>query len=715
MMPLHRFLFSTLSSLFPAMVLADAMVHHDMQIQLVPAEARIHVVDHITLPDDQPHPLWLHRAMKPRVEGGTLSADTIKNLLSGTPLKRYTLQSSDGRTVTLDYAGKIHAPLETHNESMGKRRRMTSGIIDGDGVFLDGNSGWYPQIPNTLQTFSMKVHVPKGWLAVSQGEGPALEPNDNHQTVRWRVDRPQDDIYLVAAPFRLYRERKATPETQVYLRETDDALARRYLNATHRYIALYSRLIGPYPYAKFALVENFWETGYGMPSFTLLGPQVIRLPFILYSSYPHEILHNWWGNGVYVDYAHGNWSEGLTAYLADYALKERRGTGAVYRREALQRYASFVGKEKDFPLSAFRSRHSGASQAVGYDKALMVFHMLRRRIGDKIFIAGLRRFYQDNLFKQAGFDDLRTAFETVSGTSLTSFFRQWIQRVGAPALAVEDTKVEKAGTGFQVKARLVQTQSSAPFVLRVPVVLYREGTHPLREHITMTGRESRILLKSHTRPMRLDIDPAFDLFRQLAPGEAPPVLNDMFGAARGLILLPAKAPRPLLQAYQQLAKDWKRGQPGLHIIRDDQLDRLPNDRPVWLLGRDNRFIPRLSVGTTDKAYSIGPDGVEIEGEHVTTGDNSVALVIRAPQTAQSIAWIAGKDASHIAGLSHKLPHYGKYSYVVFQGDDGPALKRKGTWPVIHSPLKITLSQDVTNIPSTTTPDRRILLNSIPSP
>ena len=66
---------------------------------------------------------------------------------------------------------------------------------------------------------------------------------------------------------------------------------------------LTAAFIGPYPYDKFALVENFWETGYGMPSFTLLGPEIIRFPFILHSSFPHEILHNWWGNSVFVDYA----------------------------------------------------------------------------------------------------------------------------------------------------------------------------------------------------------------------------------------------------------------------------------------------------------------------------------------------------------------------------------------------------------------------------
>ena len=128
---------------------------------------------------------------------------------------------------------------------------------------------------------------------------------------------------------------------------------------------MYRGLIGPYPYGKFALVENFWETGYGMPSFTLLGPQIIRFPFILSSSYPHEILHNWWGNSVFVDYETGNWCEGLTAYMADHLIQEQRGKGDEYRRDTLQKYRDYVRDGRDFPLTEFRSRHSAATEAVG--------------------------------------------------------------------------------------------------------------------------------------------------------------------------------------------------------------------------------------------------------------------------------------------------------------------------------------------------------------
>lgn len=174
------------------------------------------------------------------------------------------------------------------------------------------------------------------------------------------------------------------------------------------YVAMYQKLLGDYPYSKVALVENFWETEYGMPSFTLLGGSVLRLPFILTTSYPQEILHNWWGHGVFVAREGGNWSERLTAYLADHLVADQHGDGAAYRQEALQKYADDAARSKDFPLSAFRERHSPATEAVGYGKALMFFHMMRRDIGDDHFLKGLRTLYSGRKFQRASFDDVRS-------------------------------------------------------------------------------------------------------------------------------------------------------------------------------------------------------------------------------------------------------------------------------------------------------------------
>ena len=107
-----------------------------------------------------------------------------------------------------------------------------------------------------------------------------------------------------------------------YMFPKSNHLSQSYLDAIAKYISQYEALFGPYPFDKFAVVENFFSTGYGFPSYTLLGSRVIRLPFIIHTSLGHEIAHCWWGNGVYVDYAQGNWSEGLTTYVSDVRFKE---------------------------------------------------------------------------------------------------------------------------------------------------------------------------------------------------------------------------------------------------------------------------------------------------------------------------------------------------------------------------------------------------------
>ena len=307
---------------------------------------------------------------------------------------------------------------------------------------------------------------------------------------------------------------------------------------TSRCIAAFS---GPYPYSKFALVENFWETGYGMPSFTLLGEQIIRFPFILTSSYPHELLHNWWGNGVFVDFAGGNWCEGLTAYLADHLIAEQRGQGADHRRAILQRVTNYVTPENDFPLSRFQSRHDAVTEAVGYGKTAMVFNMLREKVGDAQFIKALQAFYRDNRFREASFDDIRKSFEAVSGLDLRPFFDQWVKEVGTPELKLDSA----AGRGQRLDITLSQVQPGRLFALDVPVVIETDKGVETRT-VSMPSDRARVDVSFDLQgtAQRVEIDPQFQVYRRLSPFEIPPSLSKAFGAKKVLIVMSAhSAPR----------------------------------------------------------------------------------------------------------------------------------------------------------------------------
>ena len=126
-----------------------------------------------------------------------------------------------------------------------------------------------------------------------------------------------------------------------YLFFENRQLSPRYLQATQHYLKRYTNLFGDYPFDGFAVVENFFPTGYGFPSFTLLGSRVLRLPFIPDTSLRHEVAHCWWGNGVFVDPAEGNWCEGLTTYMADYLSKEEHSFSSLQFSNSFETWRSY--------------------------------------------------------------------------------------------------------------------------------------------------------------------------------------------------------------------------------------------------------------------------------------------------------------------------------------------------------------------------------------
>lgn len=698
-------------SLIPLMLLPSLLwaaellplVHHDLSVKILPSEHYIQVDDQIELPQPvKSFTFALHAELTARLatSGGTLTE--MGQASTSVPSKIYQLSfAQPSRTVKLSYAGEINHPVVTDRPDLiGSRPSGTPGLISEEGVFLSASALWYPVIEHHMLSFTLRVSLPDGWLAVSQGTRLA--------ETGWQEHAPQDDIYLIAGNFTVYRDSTAPIEAQVYLRAADAKLAQRYLQSTSYYIDLYQKLIGPYPYQKFAMVENFWESGYGMPSFTLLGPRVLRFPFILHSSYPHEILHNWWGNGVYVNYQKGNWSEGLTSYLADHLIKEQQGEGANYRRDTLQKYADFVHDGDDFPLTAFRGRHGDVSQAVGYGKTLMLFHMLRLKLGDLAFIDGLRTFYRDNLHHSASFDELRAAFEAASNQQLGAFFAQWTHSTGAPDLQISEVELQRDAENYRVSFVLQQRQPGQLFDIEVPVAIQTAAEEASIFRLSLKERSQRFELTLQSTPLRLVVDPDFDMFRQLASGETPSALSQLFGAEKITLILPSAASRPMQKALREVAASWKGYWEKADMVWDDELETLPEKGAILLFGTMNRFAAGFLQQLSEQAVSLTEQQLNIGNDSFTT--ENLSFVLTAPHTtdvdnAMGLLAIGPVDAA--SGLARKLPHYGKYSFAIFKGDE-PNNILKGQWQPSHSALSIVLDTH-RPMPTLRTPSRTPLM------
>jgi hypothetical protein len=323
----------------------------------------------------------------------------------------------------------------------------------------------------------------------------------------------------------------------------------------------------------------------------------------------------------------------------------------------------------------------------------MFFHMLRRRLGDDAFRSGLRTFYGQNLSRIASFDDLRRAFESSAGISLERFFDQWLSRKGAPRLQVQGVSLARNGDDYLLRGTLRQTQQEDAFVLDVPLAVTLEGKDEAVEAVVpMTSRSASFELRFREAPRRLDVDPSFDVFRRLDPLEIPPALTMAFGADKALVLLPSAADADTLDGYRELALSLGRTGPGsVEVMTDDELEKLPPDRSVWLLGWENRLLPEMLRTLDGHGISVGDSTVLLGKSELPREDHAFVLTARHPSNPSlALLWIAAGNPEAIPGLGRKLPHYHKYSYLAFSGAE-PENVAKGRWPVKESPLTIDLS------------------------
>jgi aminopeptidase N len=640
-------------------------VHHDLKVELEPSSRFAKIEDtirintshknceslafylHADLKLDQIPQGWQVQSVESKQGAPRLvKIETIKNRSSICP---------ETFSMTLKYSGVL----------------FDSDSDDTAGFIFTSASYFYPQIiaDSSLVNFDMQVSLPEPWQAVSQGQRTRNEISGNRRIVSWSSLHPSEEIYLIGNRFHVYEAEHNGLSLYAFLLQEEKELAERYLETAKGYIDFYSRLIGPYPYEKFALVENSRQTGYGMPSFTLMGSRIIRFPFILHSSYPHEILHNWWGNGVFPRMDEGNWSEGLTAYLADHLLMELNGKGAPYRFQEMMKFSNYVNVENDFPLSEFSYRDSMSSQAIGYAKLLMVFHMLRTEIGDENFLKGLKRFYKTYKYRYAGYQDMRRAFEGLSGKELNGFFNQWLQRKGAPKIRLKESSYVANGDRYDLK--VIVEQASPAFRLKLPIAIWSGGSQLGEiQYIKLDTEEQEFRFKLEEEPIAVRLDPYNDVFRLPGDQEAPASLAQTYGSQ----IVTALMPHNDNSGYQKLANSVAKPENNIKGVA-------PNpEGGLWVFGREHPLRENFTEQLKQLGIVMSEKGIQFSDSFYPWVNHSFVFTLnRTDHKKGTMTWLIAGNKESIPGLIRKLPHYGKYGYLVFEGN-APDNRNKGVWP-----------------------------------
>ncbi len=347
---------------------------------------------------------------------------------------RRVLRAQRRFTVDVRYGGTTGQPTDATGALYG-------WVSYADGAFVanepDGAPTWYPvnDSPSDKATYDFRITVPRGTVAVANGDLVGRRTRKGWTTFRWSSREPMASYLSMAASgdYTLTRQRAVgglpiINAVDQDLSAADQAKTRASLAQQPAMIGFYSRLFGRYPFSSFgAVVDDDEDAEYALENQT--RP--------IYSGAPdeatvaHELAHQWYGDSVTPRRWRDIWlNEGFATY-AEWMWNARRDRATVAEQfeEAYARPAT----DEFWQLKVADPGAPNLFEAAVYDRGAMTLQALRLEVGDRDFFRILRAWAQRNRYGVVSTADLVRLSERISGEQLDGLFDTWLYTPGKPA------------------------------------------------------------------------------------------------------------------------------------------------------------------------------------------------------------------------------------------------------------------------------------------
>ena len=377
--------------------------------------------------------------------------------------------------------------------------------------------------------------------------------------------------------------------------------------------------------------------------------------------------------------------------LSIYLEQDRKaGDAWAVRKQLLVRHSQSA------PTSGTSLREDEQKAAItpaNAKKAILVFHQLRKTIGEDNFGRTARELLDQRAAGNDSWDRIKTLFEKGADRDLSGFFSQWLDRKGLPDLRIENASTRRNGSRYEVSFDVVQ--KGEVYALEVPFFIAFPGGGGRTETVNLDAAHKHVVLVLDQEPSEIVMDPDYDLPRTLSDDELPPLLSTLLYDEKPVIA-PSAPDRdryaPLIEALKQRGAE-ERDAAG---IRDSDIktssflapgsdnalvSRLfgttgPVQGEVWLRARKNPWNPRKVVviaRATGGAMQMPADVIERYGDFSevwfsrqgarTSTEGSlrgVHMELRAPAVAIDLSTVRTLDDAIKSAAGKRIVYIGEY-------------------------------------------------------
>jgi len=382
----------------------------------------------------------------------------------------------------------------------------------------ESNSGWFPTIdkPNQKTTDEISITVPSKYVTLSNGLLSGQKKNaDGTRTDTWKMNLPHAPYLMMMAigEYSITKDSYKGKEVSYYVEKEYGPVARKIFGLTPEMISFYSKITGvDYPWQKYAQIvcrdyvsgamENTTATLHG--EFAQQDARQLIDGNTWETGIAHELFHQWFGDYVTTE----SWSNlTLNESWADLSetlwqeYKHGKDAGDAQNYSGMQNYLRSGSGKKDLVRFYYNDRED-MFDLVSYQKGGRILNMLRYYVGDSAFYKSMNLYLTTNKFKSAEAQQLRLAFEEVTGQDLNWYWNQWFYGNGHPKL---DISYDYNATGTSVKVFIKQTQTDKIFKLPLAIDVY-QGNEKQRYNVWLEHQADTFAFPTVKRPDLVNVD-----------------------------------------------------------------------------------------------------------------------------------------------------------------------------------------------------------------
>ncbi len=336
----------------------------------------------------------------------------------------------------------------------------------------EATSVWCPTIdkPNQKTTQEMYLTVPAKYVTLSNGKLMSQKKNaDDTRTDYWKMDLPNAPylFFMGVGDYAIIKDSWKGKEVNYYVEKEYASVARKIFGLTPEMIGFFSKFTGvDYPWVKYAQItgRDYVSGAMENTTATLHGSSAQQDARQLTdgnrweSVVAHELFHQWFGDYVTAE----SWSNiTMNESFANYSetlwdeYKYGKDAGDAQNFGDMQGYLGSNSAKKDL-VRFYYSDKEDVFDAVSYNKGGRILHMLRNYVGNEAFSKALNLYLTTNKFKSGEPQQLRLAFEEITGRDLNWFWNQWYYGSGHPKLDINYSYDDVAK-----KARVIVNQTQA--------------------------------------------------------------------------------------------------------------------------------------------------------------------------------------------------------------------------------------------------------------